>query len=181
MYIYIFMYKGTCEFPRIKKKRLRKVISSGGQSVSRAIGRASLDDAVTGVGAAVDARRLSLLLSFSPFSPFLRFLSTRFSKFLSYSTYFRRWLSSPRGRRSRFRPSSPLFLPFLLLLLFEFSFHIYNLAVSNLFLNSFIWWLCRIKFFSTLCCLFRFLKRSHIGVILLFLFLFLTGLRYHPR
>lgn len=40
---------------------------------------------------------------------------------------------------------------------------------------------CRIKFFSTLCCLFRFLKRSHIGVILLFLFLFLTGLRYHPR
>lgn len=139
MYIYIFMYKGTCEFPRIKKKRLRKVISSGGQSVSRAIGRASLDDAVTGVGAAVGARH-SLLLSFPPFSPFLRFLSTRFSKFLSYSTYFRRWLSSPRGRRSRFRPSSPLFLPFLLLLLFEFSFHIYNLAVSNLFLNSFIWW-----------------------------------------
>lgn len=83
------MYKGTCEFPRIKKKRLRKVISSSGQSVSRAIGRASLDDAVTGVGAAVGAH-LSLLLSFSPFSPFLRFLSTQFSKFLSYSTYFRR-------------------------------------------------------------------------------------------
>lgn len=180
MYIYIFMYKGTCEFPRIKKKRLRKVISSGGQSVSRAIGRASLDDAVTGVGAAVGARRLSLLLSFSPFSPFLRFLSTQFSKFLSYSTYFRRWLSSPRGRRSRFRPSSPLFLPFLLLLQVFVSYLQFG---SNLFfsLTRSFDEKCRIKFFSTLCCLFRFLKRSHIGVILLFLFLFLTGLRYHPR
>lgn len=168
MYIYIFMYKGTCEFPRIKKKRLRKVISSGGQSVSRAIGRASLDDAVTGVGAAVGARH-SLLLSFPPFSPFLRFLSTRFSKFLSYSTYFRRWLSSPRGRRSRFRPSSPLFLPFLLLLLFEFSFHIYNLAVSNLFLNSFIWWEMsdKILFYSLLFV--PIFKRSH---MLFFFFYF---------
>lgn len=162
------MYKGTCEFPRIKKKRLRKVISSGGQSVSRAIGRASLDDAVTGVGAAVGARH-SLLLSFPPFSPFLRFLSTRFSKFLSYSTYFRRWLSSPRGRRSRFRPSSPLFLPFLLLLLFEFSFHIYNLAVSNLFLNSFIWWEMsdKILFYSLLFV--PIFKRSH---MLFFFFYF---------
>lgn len=50
-----------------------------GQSVSRAIGRASLDDAVTGVGAAVGARHSPPL----PSSFFLSFLS------------FRRFLPSP--------------------------------------------------------------------------------------
>lgn len=177
------MYKGTCEFPRIKKKRLRKVISSGGQSVSRAIGRASLDDAVTGVGAAVGARRHSLLLSFPPFSPFLRFLSTRFSKFLSYSTLRifdddchlqgEEDLDFVRAPPSSF-PSSSFYSSS-----FRFIFTIWLFLIFSL-TRSFDE-KCRIKFFSTLCCLFRFLKRSHIGVILLFLFLFLTGLRYHPR
>lgn len=81
-YTYIYTHK---DLPILTEKK--KAIAQGdfiGQSVSRAIGRASLDDAVTGVGAAaVGARRSLLLLLFSPFSTFLpaQFL-TLLSRFL---------------------------------------------------------------------------------------------------
>lgn len=79
-YTYIYTHK---DLPILTEKK--KAIAQGdfiGQSVSRAIGRASLDDAVTGVGAAAVGARRSLLL-FSPFSTFLpaQFL-TLLSRFL---------------------------------------------------------------------------------------------------
>lgn len=162
---------------------MRKVISSGGQSVSRAIGRASLDDAVTGVGAAVGARHSPPL----PSSFFLSFLS------------FRRFLPSPsilqlssfyfiphifdddddlRRKRSRL-PASPSSFP--LPRVFVYIFVILSLVLTRSFEGKWkfcsemnVCNLCWIQFSSSLYIVYFPIiqnlcsKCSHIGVIFFF-------------